>query len=81
MKQFLRYILTLVAFFVATTPAWAISDARVIVYSEPSVGGWVFVSDNAPSSYTLTDDYEDKSGGFWTTNKELTFYRSGECLK
>ena len=79
MKQFLRYILTLVAFFVATTPAWAISDARVIVYSEPSVGGWVFVGDNAPSSYTLTDDYEDKSGGFWTTNKELTFYRHYKC--
>lgn len=79
MKQFLRYILTLVAIFIATTNAWAISDARVIVYSEPSVGGWVFVGDNAPSSYTLTDDYEDKSGGFWTTNKELTFYRHYKC--
>ena len=79
MKQFLRYILTLVAIFIATTNAWAISDARVIVYSEPLVGGWVFVGDNAPSSYTLTDDYEDKSGGFWTTNKELTFYRHYKC--
>ena len=79
MKQFLRYILTLVVVLLTTTPAWAISDARVIVYSEPSVGGWVFVGDNAPSSYTLTDDYEDKSGGFWTTNKELTFYRHYKC--
>ncbi len=79
MKQFLRYILTLVVILLTTTPAWAISDARVIVYSEPSVGGWVFVGDNAPSSYTLTDDYEDKSGGFWTTNKELTFYRHYKC--
>ena len=37
------------------------------------------MGDNAPSSYTLTDDYEDKSGGFWTTNKELTFYRHYKC--
>ena len=78
-KQTLRHIFLLVALFMAAASAWAISDARVIVYSEPSVGGWVFVGDNAPSSYTLTDDYEDKSGGFWTTNKELTFYRHYKC--
>lgn len=66
MKQFLRYILTLVAFFVATTPAWAeciiFSDGgeyEVMKYKFPSYQGVekAFTISNPQPSGILTFTY------------------------
>ena len=79
MKQFLRYILTLVAILMVTTPAWAWRGAKAVVISEPAQGGWVYVADNAPSSWTLTRDEQEKEDTWAVGNKNFTFYRHYKC--
>lgn len=73
MKQFLRYILTLVAIFVATTNAWA-GKAKINANSDPSEGGFVYVA-NSAGSYTPIKNSDDatQDGDFWS-KKDKTFY-------
>lgn len=73
MKQFLRYILTLVAIFIATTPAWA-GNAKINANSDPSEGGFVYVA-NSAGSYTPIKNSDDatQEGDFWS-KKDKTFY-------
>lgn len=72
MKQFLRYILTLVAFFVATTNAWA-GQAHVYAKSHPTDGGYVHVATSqSEPSYTTTDSHNEQ-GGFGSSGNK-TFY-------
>ena len=50
MKQFLRYILTLVVILLTTTPAWAATYyAKAIAYSSPENCGYVWVTINNSS--------------------------------
>lgn len=79
MKQFLRYILTLVVVLLTTTPAWAWRGAKAIVISEPTQGGWVYVADNAPSSWSLKEDSQEKEDTWAVGNKNFTFYRHYKC--
>lgn len=79
MKQFLRYILTLVVILLTTTPAWAWRGAKAIVISEPTQGGWVYVADNAPSSWSLKEDSQEKEDTWAVGNKNFTFYRHYKC--
>ena len=79
MKQFLRYILTLVVILTTTTNAWAWRGAKAIVISEPTQGGWVYVADNAPSSWSLKEDSQEKEDTWAVGNKNFTFYRHYKC--
>ena len=56
--------------------AWAWRGARVKVYSEPSNGGWVWVtktSGNAPSSWEKTED-ESEQSNLKVSDQTWTFY-------
>lgn len=73
MKQFLRYILTLVVILLTTTPAWA-GNAKINANSDPSEGGFVYVA-NSAGSYTPIENSDDatQEGDFWS-KKDKTFY-------
>ena len=72
MKQFLRYIFTLVAIFIATTPAWA-GQAHVYAKSDPTDGGYVHVATSqSEPSYTTTESHAEQGGFMSSGNK--TFY-------
>lgn len=75
MKQFLRYTLTLVAILIATTNAWAVSNAKVTVISEPSIGGQVAINSSNSATDWGTNKSKQQDGGFFDTNKNFTFYR------
>ena len=75
MKQFLRYILTLVAILIATTNAWAVSNAKVTVISEPSIGGQVAINSSNSATDWGTNKSKQQNGGFWDSYKNFTFYR------
>ena len=79
MKQFLRYTLTIVAILIATTPAWAWRGAKAVVISEPTQGGWVYVADNAPSSWSLKEHSQEKEDTWAVRDKNFTFYRHYKC--
>lgn len=78
MRSF-KYILTLVVILLTTTPAWAWRGAKAIVISEPTQGGWVYVADNAPSSWSLKEDSQEKEDTWAVGNKNFTFYRHYKC--
>jgi len=72
MKQFLRYILTLVAILIATTPTWA-GQAHVYAKSDPTDGGYVHVATSqSEPSYTTTESHNEQ-GGFGSSGNK-TFY-------
>ena len=72
MKQFLRYILTLVVVLLTTTPAWA-GQAHVYAKSDPTDGGYVHVATSqSEPSYTTTDSHNEQ-GGFGSSG-DKTFY-------
>lgn len=72
MKQFLRYILTLVVILLTTTPAWA-GQAHVYAKSDPTDGGYVHVATSqSEPSYTTTDSHNEQ-GGFGSSG-DKTFY-------
>lgn len=75
MKQFLRYILTLVAILIATTNAWAVSNAKVTVISEPSIGGQVAINSSNSATDWGTNKSKKQNGGFLDSYKNFTFYR------
>lgn len=75
MKQFLRYILTLVAILIATTNAWAVSNAKVTVISEPSIGGQVAINSSNSATDWGTNKSKQQNGGFLDSYKNFTFYR------
>ena len=75
MKQFLRYTLTLVAILIATTPAWAISNAKVTVISEPSIGGQVAINSSNSATDWGTNKSKQQDGKWYDVNKNFTFYR------
>lgn len=75
MKQFLRYTLTLVAILIATSNVWAISNAKVTVISEPSVGGTVAINKSNSATDWGTNKSHQQDGGFFDANKNFTFYR------
>lgn len=75
MKQFLRYILPLVAILMASGTAWAISNAEVTVISEPNVGGSVAINSSNSATDWGTNKSNKQEGGFWAVNKNFTFYR------
>ena len=72
-KQFLRYILTLVVVLLTTTPAWA-GKAKINANSDPSEGGFVYVA-NSAGSYTPIKNSDDatQDGDFWS-KQDKTFY-------
>ena len=73
MKQFLRYILTLVAILTTTTPAWA-GYAKITANSDPSEGGFVYVA-NSAGSYTPIKNSDDATQeGDFLKKKDKTFY-------
>ena len=76
MKQFLRHIFLLLAFFVATTNAWALRYAKAIAKSSPTQGGWVWVTKtdgNAPSTWDRTED-SSEDYNLKTSNYTFPFY-------
>ena len=75
MKQFLRYILTLVAILMVTTPAWAISNAKVIVISEPTEGGQVAINSSNSATDWGTNKEKQQDGKWYEAYKDFTFYR------
>ena len=75
MKQFLRYILTLVAILMTTTPAWAISNAKVIVISEPTEGGQVAINSSNSATDWGTNKEKQQDGKWYEAYKDFTFYR------
>ena len=79
MMRSFKYILTLVVILLTTTPAWAWRGAKAIVISEPTQGGWVYVADNAPSSWSLKEDSQEKEDTWAVGNKNFTFYRHYKC--
>ena len=76
MKQFLRYILTLVVILLTTTPAWALRYAKAIAKSSPTQGGWVWVTKtdgNAPSTWERTED-SSEDNNLKTSDHTFPFY-------
>ena len=73
MKQFYKYILTLVVILLTTANAWA-GKAKINANSDPSEGGFVYVA-NSAGSYTPIKNSDDatQDGDFWT-KKDKTFY-------
>ena len=72
MKQFYKYILTLVTILLTTTPAWA-GQAHVYAKSDPTDGGYVHVAiSQSEPSYTTTESHEVQGGLASSGNK--TFY-------
>ena len=73
-KQLLRHISLLIAILMVPTNTWAISNAKVIVISEPTEGGQVAIN----SSNSATDwgtNKEKQQNGVFDTSKNFTFYR------
>lgn len=61
--------------FLATANALAISNAKVTVISEPSVGGTVAINKSNSATDWGTNKSHQQDGGFFDVNKNFTFYR------
>ncbi len=75
MKKFTRLMVLLVC-CMATTNVWAMRYAKAIVQSEPSNGGYVYVSssNSAPGTYDKTNDNSTQYNGR-VSSVTFTFYR------
>ena len=73
MKQFYKYILTIVAILMTTTPAWA-GKAKVHAKSDPSEGGFVYVATSTGNYSPSNNSHNaEQSGSFWGKQNK-TFY-------
>lgn len=75
MKHFTRFVIVWIA-CMATTNVWAIRYAKAIVKSEPSNGGYVYVSssNSAPGTYDRTSDESEQKNNK-VSAYTFTFYR------
>ena len=75
MTKLLRHILTLLAMLFMGTNAWAVSNAKVRVISEPTEGGQVAINSSNSATDWGTSKEKQQDGKWYDVNKEFTFYR------
>ena len=76
MTKHLRHILPLLALLLmAATNAWAVSNAKVIVISEPTEGGQVAINSSNSATDWGTRKEKQQDGKWYEAYKDFTFYR------